>query len=140
MELSRGQVMQCMVASLVVSLAINIGLPLMYLTYLRRLEDQHCQCAVTHDLFQTLRWLVIAQLAFTVILPFVTIVPRELRVGASAALGIANALILLTWTRAMNDLKCLCSDGWQKNVWAAMSALYLSFVALTVIMLVLTNV
>lgn len=135
---SRGLFLTTFVIALLISLFINIGLPIIYLTYLQKLEDRKCECAVTHELFKTMRYLVIAQLACTVVLPLIAIIPHQLRAGVTIAIGIAHAITFMVWFRAMGSLRCLCSDSWEKKVWVSMSILYLSFVAMSILALLLT--
>ena len=135
---SQGLFLATFVIALLISLFINIGLPIIYLTYLQKLEDRKCECAITHELFQTMRYLVIAQLACTVVLPLIAIIPRQLRAGVSIAVGIAHAITFMVWFRAMGNLRCLCSDSWEKKVWVSMSVLYLSFLAMSILALLLT--
>jgi len=135
---SRALFVTTFVIVLLISVLINIGLPIIYLTYLQKLEDRRCGCAVTHELFQTMRYLVIAQLACTVVLPLIAVIPRQLRAGVTISVGIAHAITFMVWFRAMGNLRCLCSDSWEKKVWVSMSVLYLSFIAMSILALLLT--
>ena len=62
------------IAALVFSLLVAVGLPLIYLLYLRRLEKDKCDCATEHYLFQRLKMIVVAQLALVILLPITMLV------------------------------------------------------------------
>jgi hypothetical protein len=125
--------------ALFVTLLVAVGLPIAYLVYLKRLEDQKCVCATSHELFQRLRIVVVVQLAFTVLLPLVVFLPKSWSMALSLVVSIVMASTFLVWFRDMATLKCMCTRGWEKNVWLVMSVLDVTFFVLYVIAAVMTS-
>lgn len=135
----RSFVMIHAIIAFAITLLITVGLPIAYLVYLKRLEDQKCDCATTHELFQRLRVIVIVQLAFTLLLPLLAFLPQHFCMALSLVITVVMATTFLVWFRDMAALKCLCTRGWEKNIWLVMSVIDVTFFVLYIIAAVLTG-
>ena len=127
------------IIALALTLLLTIGLPIAYLVYLKRLEDQKCVCATSHELFQRLRVVVVLQLAFTILLPLISILPPSFSMALSLVMTIVMGTTFLVWFRDMATLKCMCTRGWEKNVWLVMSMIDVTFFLLYVIAAVMAG-
>ena len=139
MKRDRNNLMIHLIIGLALTLLISIGLPIAYLVYLKRLEDQKCVCATSHELFQRLRIIVVVQLAFTILLPLVTVLPRSLSMALSLVIAIVMASTFLVWFRDMGTLKCMCTHGWEKNIWLVMSVIDVAFFVLYIVAAIMTG-
>ena len=126
------------IAALVFSLLVAVGLPLIYLLYLRRLEKDKCDCATEHYLFQRLKMIVVAQLALVILLPITMLVSNQLARALSLIISIAVAVMFVVWFRDMGRLHCLCTQSWERTIWLIMSVLDLSYIVLVMLAAVLT--
>lgn len=118
--------------------ALHIALYVIYLNYLRRLESKKCECAVSHKLFPWLKFfaLSVIVLTFGVHLSKVLLYNMGLIVDSRpyfAVFMIAMSAVVVKWYMDMYKLKCECSDGIEKHLWFATSAVNLAISALAVV-------
>ena len=141
--------MNAFVVAAALSVAIQTALFVVYARYIRRLRDERCACALTPR-FE----LIVKLFRYVVILYYVTLVGLALLAGVRAArfpvvflaaaallggvLSVALSALVVKWWFEMRAAACSCSDGYEKTVWAGLSAYHLASIALGVLSGLLT--
>lgn len=118
--------------------ALHIALYVIYLNYLKRLETAKCDCAITHELFPWLKFFATAVIVLTFAVPIAKLVLYGVGIVVDsrpymAVFAIAMAAVVVKWYADMHKLKCQCSDGIEKHLWFATSAVHLAMSALAVV-------
>lgn len=118
--------------------ALHIALYVIYLNYLKRLESAKCECAITHKLFPWLKFFALAVIVLTFAVPAAKVLLYSVGVVVDsrpymAVFAIAMAAVVVKWYTDMHKLKCQCSDGIEKHLWFATSAVHLAMSALAVV-------
>jgi hypothetical protein len=122
----------------IVVVALHIALYVIYLNYLKRLEAAKCECAVSHKLFPWLKFFAVAVILLTFAVPAAKVLLYSVGIVVDsrpyyAIFAIAMAAVVVKWYVDMYKLKCVCSDGIEKHLWFATSAVHLAMSALAVV-------
>lgn len=118
--------------------ALHIALYVIYLSYLKRLESEKCECAVSHKLFPWLKFFALTVIVLTFAVPAAEVILYSVGLVVDsrpyyAVFAIAMAAVVVRWYMDMLKLKCECSDGIEKHLWFATSAVHLVISALAVV-------
>jgi hypothetical protein len=118
--------------------ALHIALYVIYLNYLKRLESAKCECAASHKLFPWLKFFAMAVIVLTFAVPAAKVLLYSVGLVVDsrpyyAVFAIAMAAVVVKWYMDMHELKCACSDGIEKHLWFATSAVHLAMSALAVV-------
>lgn len=119
-------------------MALHIALYVIYYNYLKRLEAAKCNCAVSHALFPWLKFFAFAVIVLAFAVPAVKMVLYSIGLVVDsrpymAVFAIAMAAVVVKWYIDMYKLKCECSNGIEKHLWFATSAVHLAMSALAVV-------
>lgn len=135
--------MDAFAAAAVISIAIQTALFLVYARYIQRLRVEKCACALTPR-FE----LIVKLFRYVVILYYVTLVGLALLAGVRAAgfpvvilaaaallggvLSVALSALVVKWWFEMRAAACACSNGYEKTVWAGLSAYHIASIVIGV--------
>ena len=119
-------------------IALHVALYVIYLNYLKRLEQEKCECATAHALFPWLKFFALAVIVLTFAVPVAKLLLHSVGVVVDsspyyAIFAIAMAAVVVKWYMDMRKLRCQCSDGIEKHLWFATSAVHLAMSALAVV-------
>jgi len=127
-----------------VAVGVQTALFAAYRHYLNRLRDTGCLCALTPRFarIETLFVWVVALFYATLLCLFACrFVPADVCIALNVAgslLAIALAVNVVRWCLDMRAAGCLCSDAWEKDLWAFLSAYHLAAIVLGAVGALLT--
>jgi len=117
--------LNAIITSALVLVVVQLGLLFAYWGYMQRIEKANCECAVI-PAYWRVKW---AFYAYTVLF-LLTLLGMGIFSHLIAVIFPPVALLLAClvcyWWYQMHKVGCKCNTGWEKDVWATLSAIYIA--------------
>jgi hypothetical protein len=130
----------------VLATAIQVFLFVSYWSYMNRMRDSGCECALTPSFAavrQTFQHVVAAYVATFCAMLLLKFVPVEVFLIARVIVGVMSLVLsalVVKWWLDMHKVSCACSESWEKHVWAGISAYHVAVVAVGVVSILLAAI
>jgi hypothetical protein len=117
---------------LAVLLTVQTVLFVLYWRYMNSLATKGCACALTprfqniRAIFKAVVILYYSLIALVMVCRFCSPAIFLLAAGAGSILAIILSVLVVRWWFEMRAAHCACSDAWEKDLWAFLSAYHVA--------------
>lgn len=117
---------------LAVLLTVQTVLFVLYWRYMNGLAAKGCACAMTprfqniRQVFKAVVILYYSLIALVMVCRFCSPAIFLLAAGAGSILAIILSVLVVRWWFEMRAAHCACSDAWEKDLWAFLSAYHVA--------------
>lgn len=117
---------------LAVLLTVQTVLFVLYWRYMNSLAAKGCACALTprfqniRSIFKLVVILYYLVIALVLVCRFCSPAIFLVAAGAGSILAIVLSVLVVRWWFEMRAAHCACSDAWEKDLWAFLSAYHVA--------------